>query len=108
MIAPVPLRDVFLTGDTAMSRPPQEIDTDLSYANAIAARLRELRKSKGWEIKDVMLKLAEMGHDVAYSTLYSYERAPDGARSTGSPLPLNMIPIFAELYGFKSPHGWLP
>lgn len=82
-----------------------------SYGSMVSARLRELRLSRKLSIEQFRDKLAEHGmiqengDRLAQSTVYSWERGKDNA---GADLPVDYYPVIAAIYGFKSPHGWLP
>ena len=87
-----------------MVRPKRKPDLS-TYAGRVAARLRELRESKGWSIADVQQRLARRRHKIPASTLYAYER---GKAGKGIDLPVDLIPVVAALYGYQTAAGWLP
>jgi ubiquinone biosynthesis protein COQ9 len=78
------------------------------YQNRVADRLKELRKSNGWSMDELREKLRAAGFDAATSTLYGYERHPEGDKANGVCLPVELVPVIAEVYGYSSAHGWLP
>lgn len=78
---------------------------DLStYSGLLAARLRSLRDDKGWSMQDLHDRLSERGHEIPMSTLFAYER---GKHANGADLPWDLVPVFAQVYGFRSPRGLL-
>lgn len=82
-----------------------------TYSAMVATRLRELRDEHGLTMEQFRDKLAEHGikHEngdrVPQSNTYNWERGTD---NKGSGIPLDYFPIIAKIYGFDSPHGWLP
>lgn len=86
--------------------PRPRIAPDQStYPGKVAESLYQLRTARKWTIDDVRRRLAE--HDVAIprSTLYAYERGRSGG---GADLPLELVPVMAEIFGYKSATGWMP
>ena len=74
------------------------------------AKLRELRDDRGWSIDDFRNKLAEYGVTkggelIPATTAYSYEQ---GKQNNGANLPVDLYPVIAAIYGYKTPFGWLP
>jgi hypothetical protein len=76
-----------------------------TYSGRLAARLRELRDSKGWSIEDLQARLTRYGATVPTSTIYSYEV---GKEAGGADLPWHLVPIVAKVYGYQTANGWLP
>ncbi|MDB5346811.1 MAG: hypothetical protein JWP89_5188 [Schlesneria sp.] len=90
----------------------RRIEHDMkTYGSMIANRMRELRDAKGWSIDEFRVKLAEhgvVGSDgqlIPKATAYSYEK---GKRRSGAALSVDNFPVIATIYGFSSPHAWLP
>lgn len=111
MIAGVGPRRRVVPAGPRVARP--EVDRRVeTYADQIAARLRELRHEKGWSIQDFRLRLAQVagvtgedGEPIPQSTAYSYEHGRSGG---GADLPTDLFPAIALLYGYATPFGWLP
>lgn len=76
-----------------------------TYGGRVAARIRELRIARGWSIPEMLGHLEQEGISIPVPTLYSYER---GKIDKGADLPMNLVPVFAALFGFQTAHGWLP
>ena len=68
-------------------------------------RLRQLRLDCGLLMPDLADRLTNLGRRVPLATLYAYERGKDAG---GVDLPLELIPLFAEIYGFPHSGDWLP
>lgn len=90
-----------------MARPQREPDTR-RYSGRVAARLRELRETRGWSISRVCDQLKTLGYvhtrqnrRIPDSTMYAYERGVND-------VPLAMIPWVARLYGYGTAAGWMP
>lgn len=85
--------------------------TEVHYGAMVAKRLRELRDDKGWSIDDFRDRLKMHGvcrpdgSPIPTATAYSYEQGKDNG---GADLPMNMVPVIGKIYGYSSPHGWLP
>jgi hypothetical protein len=98
------------TEEAAMGRRRVEQDMK-TYGSMIANRMRELRDAKGWSIDEFRVKLAEhgiVGSDgrlIPKNTAYSYEV---GKSHKGAALSVDHFPVIASIYGFSSPHAWLP
>ncbi len=54
---------------------------------------------------DLAAHLADLGRHVPLATLYAYER---GKNAGGVDLPLELIPLIAEVYNFRRSGDWLP
>lgn len=106
-----------------------------NYSELVAARLRELRRSRRWTIEEFIDHLADVGGvvnittyrgecppdqivDVVYSdgikgkmrkvppsTVRSWER---GKINKGADIPTDYYPLIAMVYGYTSPVAWLP
>lgn len=87
-----------------MGRPPAILDA-ATYAARVSARLRQLRTEHGLSMSDLADRLADLGRRIPLATLYAYERGKDAG---GVDLPLELIPLVAEAYGFSHPGDWLP
>jgi transcriptional regulator with XRE-family HTH domain len=87
-----------------MGRPPGILEA-ATYAARVSARLRELRTARGLSVQELSGRLARLGRRVPLATLYAYERGKDAG---GVDLPLELIPLIAEAYGFSSAADWLP
>jgi len=87
-----------------MGRPPAILDAT-TYAAHVSARLRQLRLDRGLSMSDLADRLSGLGRRVPLATLYAYERGKDAG---GVDLPLEMIPLIAEVYGFRRSGAWLP
>lgn len=81
------------------------------YGAMIAAKLRELRDSRDWSIDDFRDRLAEYGvttkggDPIPTTTAYSYEQGKDNG---GANIPVDLYPVIAAIYGYRTPFGWLP
>jgi hypothetical protein len=56
-------------------------------------------------MEELQDRLDRHGFSVPTPTLYAYERGKDAG---GVDLPLELIPIVAAAYGYRTAHGWLP
>ncbi len=87
-----------------MGRSPAILDAT-TYAARVSSRLRQLRLDHGLSMLDLADRLSNLGRRVPLATLYAYERGKDAG---GVDLPLELIPLFAEIYGFPRSGEWLP
>ncbi|NLF09598.1 MAG: helix-turn-helix transcriptional regulator [Pirellulaceae bacterium] len=87
-----------------MGRPPTILYAT-TYAARVSARLRQLRAEHGFSMPALADHLSVLGRRVSLATLYAYERGKDAG---GVDLPLELIPLIAEAYGFSHPGDWLP
>lgn len=88
-----------------MAARPKKEPSDDTYSGRVAIRLRALRESRGWSVKQLHEHLKDAGRPVPVSTIYAYEL---GSAANGVDLPLDLIPIYAEAFGFKTASGVLP
>jgi transcriptional regulator with XRE-family HTH domain len=72
-----------------------------TYTGRVAAKLRELRLKRGWSVDDVRDRLAMRGIEVSAQAIYKWET---GLR----PVPVDVIPVIARIYGYGTAGGWLP
>jgi hypothetical protein len=89
---------------TSGRHPIVEPDTT-TYPGMVAARLRALRLTRGWTVKELREKLEQEGESVSLCAIYAWER---GHGAGGNDLPLRMVSVVARIYGYLSPTGWLP
>lgn len=93
----------------------REPDTDY-YSGRVAARLRELRRAKGWNSEELREQFAaaikELGLDLtvpAENSLRAYEIGRRGKRGRDAmDLPSDYYPVVAKIYGYATARGWLP
>jgi len=81
-------------------RPRKKVDTS-TYPGRVAQSLHELRTSKKWTVGDLQQRLADEGCELSQQSLYAYE---NGDRE----VPLEIIPVVATIFGYKTATGWLP
>lgn len=88
-----------------MAPRPKKEPNEETYSGRVALRLRQLREARGWSVKELHEHLKDAGRPVPVSTIYAYEL---GSSANGVDLPLDLIPIYAEAFGFKTASGLLP
>ncbi len=87
-----------------MARTPKEPNLE-TYGGRMAHAIRTNRKKRKLTVAEFHQALSARGVKVAVSTLYHYELGADGG---GRDLPLNLIPVLADIFGMKTATGWMP
>lgn len=88
-----------------MAPRPKKEPSDETYSGRVAIRLRQLRESRGWSVKELQKHLEDAGHKVPISSIYAYEL---GSAANGVDLSLDLVPVYAAAFGFKTASGLLP
>lgn len=91
--------------EPAVAARPKVEPSPKTYSGRVAIRLRSLRESRGWSVKELQEHLKAAGQSVPTSTIYAYEL---GSVANGVDLSWDLVPVYSKAFGFKTANGVLP